>query len=88
MVTTTTSIWELIPDIIGDGVSDQEEIMMAICEAKGAAFDGTDCVGELNDSTFYVRFVQLHTSCHVCLIALVILLSMSQQLCVRFSNRF
>ncbi|CAM9220801.1 unnamed protein product [Pylaiella littoralis] len=55
MVTTTTSIWELIPDIIGDGVSDQEEIMMAICEAKGAAFDGTDCVGELNDSTFYLN---------------------------------
>ena len=46
--------WRVIPDVIGDGVSDQQEIMAAICEAKGAGFDGTDCVGDLNDSTVYV----------------------------------
>ncbi len=46
--------WNLIPDVIGDGVSDQQEIMAAICEAKGAAFDGIDCVGDLNDATVYV----------------------------------
>lgn len=55
MVTTTQRYWSGIPDIIGDGVSEQEEIMTAICEAKGATFDGTDCVGELNNSTLYVR---------------------------------
>lgn len=43
-----------MPDIIGDGVSEQFEIMTAICETKGAAFDGTDCVGDLDDSTVHV----------------------------------
>ncbi|CAN0223077.1 unnamed protein product, partial [Pylaiella littoralis] len=55
MVTTTQRYWSGIPDIIGDGVSEQEEIMTAICEAKGATFDGTDCVGELNNSTLYLN---------------------------------
>lgn len=55
MVSTTMTAWNLVPDIIGDGVSEQIEIMTAICETKGATFDGTDCVGELNDSTVQVR---------------------------------
>lgn len=46
--------WNVIPDIIGDGASEQEEIMTAICETKGATFDGADCVGELDDSIVYV----------------------------------
>lgn len=50
--------WGVITDIIGDGVSEQEEIMTAICETKGATFDGTDCVGELDDSTVHVRTKQ------------------------------
>lgn len=54
MVTTTMKKWSASPDIIGDGVSEQLEIMTAICEAKGAAFDGTDCVGELNASNVTV----------------------------------
>ena len=54
MVSTAVDVWEVVPDIIGDGVSDQEEIMTAICETKGAAFDGIDCVGELDDSTVTV----------------------------------
>lgn len=47
---TTQFEWNVIPDIIGDGVSEQQEIMTAICENKGSTFDGTDCVGELDDS--------------------------------------
>lgn len=47
-------MWYSFPDIICDGKSDQKEIMTAICEAKGAAFDGVDCVGDLNDATYTV----------------------------------
>ena len=54
MVSTAMTAWNVVPDIIGDGVSDQMEIMTAICETKGATFDGTDCVGELNDSVVNV----------------------------------
>ena len=54
IVSTTLLEWRVIPDIIGDGVSEQVEIMTAICETKGATFDGTDCVGELDDSTVHV----------------------------------
>lgn len=56
MVTTAMAHWDLMPDIIGNGVSDQEDIMTAICETKGASFDGTDCVGELDDSTVHITF--------------------------------
>lgn len=55
MVTTTSSVWGVLPDIIGTGAAEQQQIMTIICEAKGAAFDGTDCVGELNDSSVVVR---------------------------------
>ncbi|CAM9212730.1 unnamed protein product, partial [Laminaria digitata] len=55
MVTTTMPEWGLIADIIGDGVSEQEEIMTAICETKGATFDGTDCVGELDDTIVHIK---------------------------------
>lgn len=54
MVTTTMTAWGVIPHIIGDGVSEQDEIMTAICETKGSTYDGTDCAGELDDSTVYV----------------------------------
>ena len=54
MVSTAIGEWQIVPDIIADGVSIQEEIMTAICETKGAAFDGTDCNGELDDSTVTV----------------------------------
>ena len=64
MVTTTMTEWGMIPDIIGDGVSEQEEIMTAICETKGATFDGTDCVGELDDSTVFVSTHRSHGSDH------------------------
>ena len=37
--------WDLIPDYIGDGSGDQEEIMQAICDGIGEGFDGTDCDG-------------------------------------------
>eukprot|EP00904_Undaria_pinnatifida_P008254 jgi/Undpi1/4559/HiC_scaffold_18.g07913.m1 len=57
MVSTAIGEWQIVPDIIADGVSDQEEIMTAICETKGAAFDGTDCNGELDDSTVTVHMV-------------------------------
>ena len=50
MAATTIFDWGIIPDIIGDGVSEQQEIMTAICENKGSTFDGIDCVGELDDS--------------------------------------
>eukprot|EP00904_Undaria_pinnatifida_P008258 jgi/Undpi1/4562/HiC_scaffold_18.g07916.m1 len=56
MVSTTLTEWNVVPDIIGDGVSEQFEIMTAICETKGAAFDGTDCVGDLDDSTVHIEF--------------------------------
>ena len=54
MVSTNIKDWNVIPDIIADGVSDQEDVMTAICETKGGTFDGTDCVGELDDSTVFV----------------------------------
>lgn len=46
--------WGANLDIICDGQSDQEDIMTAICDAKGATYDGIDCVGDLNDSTLTV----------------------------------
>lgn len=55
MASTAISTWFSVPDIIADGTSDQQDVMTAICETKGAAFDGTDCVGELNDATVEVR---------------------------------
>ena len=36
----------LYPDFVGEGRSDQEAIMGAICSVKKASFDGVDCVGE------------------------------------------
>lgn len=45
----------MVPDVIGEGVSEQKNVMKAICEAKGSTFDGVDCVGELNDSEVTVR---------------------------------
>lgn len=35
----------MVPDYIGDGKGDQEEIMTAICDGIGQGFDGTDCDG-------------------------------------------
>lgn len=55
MASTAIRSWSSVPDIIADGTSDQEDVMTAICETKGATFDGTDCVGELNDATVEVR---------------------------------
>lgn len=63
MLSTNIEDWAVLPDIIADGVSDQEEIMTAICETKGAAFDGTDCVGELDDSPVFVS-TKIITSRH------------------------
>lgn len=54
MVTTTMHKWGVIPDIIGDGAAEQQKIMTTICETKGATFDGTDCVGNLDDTPVYV----------------------------------
>lgn len=55
MVSTAITAWNWFPDVICDGLSDQEEIMTAICEAKGATYDGVDCVGDLDDSRLTVR---------------------------------
>ena len=45
MVSTTLEGWYVIPDYIGDGNGDQQEIMEAICDGIGESFDGTDCDG-------------------------------------------
>ena len=45
MVSTTIEEWNLVPDYIGDGSGDQEEIMQAVCDGIGESFDGTDCDG-------------------------------------------
>ena len=45
MVSTTIEEWDVVPDYIGDGSGDQEEIMQAICDGIGEGFDGTDCDG-------------------------------------------
>lgn len=45
MVTTTIEEWGVVPDYIGDGSGDQEEIMMAICDSIGEGYDGMDCDG-------------------------------------------
>ncbi|CAM9670498.1 unnamed protein product [Ascophyllum nodosum] len=41
----------LYPDFVGEGRSDQEAIMGAICAVKKASFDGVDCVGEDDTAT-------------------------------------
>ncbi|CAN0272345.1 unnamed protein product [Ascophyllum nodosum] len=46
--------WGRIPDLIAEASADQEVIMTAICETKGAAFDGIDCVGELDETAVTV----------------------------------
>ncbi|CAN0147040.1 unnamed protein product, partial [Ectocarpus fasciculatus] len=55
VVTTTIETWGVVPDVIGEGVSEQKNIMKAICEGKGSTFDGVDCVGELNDSEVTIK---------------------------------
>ncbi|CAN0345437.1 unnamed protein product, partial [Ascophyllum nodosum] len=42
--------WGRIPDLFVEASADQEVIMTAICETKGTAFDGTDCVGDLDET--------------------------------------
>lgn len=46
MVSAGNDFWNVIPDFIGDGIGDQEEIMTAICEGIGQEVDGTDCDGD------------------------------------------
>ncbi|CAM9499220.1 unnamed protein product [Ectocarpus sp. 4 AP-2014] len=55
VVTTTIETWGVVPDVIGEGVSEQKNVMKAMCEAKGSTFDGVDCVGELNDSEVTIK---------------------------------
>lgn len=38
----------MVPDYIGDGSGDQEEIQTAICDAAGLEFDGFDCEGDVS----------------------------------------
>ena len=44
-MSTTSELWGVVPDYIGDGSGDQKEIMEAICRGIGESFDGTDCDG-------------------------------------------
>lgn len=37
--------WGVTPDYIGDGTSDQEELMTAICAGAGEGFGGVACDG-------------------------------------------
>ena len=46
--------WGRIPDLIAEASADQEVIMTAICETKGARFVGTDCVGALDETAVTV----------------------------------
>ncbi|CAM9327321.1 unnamed protein product, partial [Hapterophycus canaliculatus] len=55
VVSTTLVAWPTRPDYIGTGESEQHVINAAICEGKGATYDGVDCVGELNDSEITVN---------------------------------
>lgn len=48
----------VLPNIFAEASADQELIMTAICETKGAVFDGTDCVGELDDTPVTVGLVR------------------------------
>lgn len=57
MVSTNIDVWGVIPDIVADGISDQEDIMKAICETKGSTFDGTDCAGELDDTIVHINMI-------------------------------
>lgn len=45
VVSATNEHWDVIPDYIGDGQGDQEEIMKAICDGIGEGYDGVDCDG-------------------------------------------
>eukprot|EP00904_Undaria_pinnatifida_P002876 jgi/Undpi1/1258/HiC_scaffold_109.g14172.m1 len=60
VVSTTLEGWYVIPDYIGDGSGDQEEIMEAICDGIGESFDGTDCDGVAtgNDEALEVILVE------------------------------
>lgn len=44
-MSTTIEEWSIVPDYIGDGSGDQQDIMTAICDAIGEGYDGTDCDG-------------------------------------------
>ena len=46
--------WGRIPDLFVEASADQEVIMTAICETKGATFDDTDCVGDLDETAVTV----------------------------------
>ena len=46
---------QLYPDFVGEGRSDQETIMGAICAVKKASFDGVDCVGGDAEATGTVK---------------------------------
>lgn len=48
--------WSVIPDLIGDGTSDQEEIMTAICKGAGEGFGGVTCDGVVS-GTPQVAFI-------------------------------
>lgn len=63
VVSTTLEEWYVTPDVIGEGVSEQHVINKAICEGKGATYDGVDCVGELNDSEITVSYLFLSPEC-------------------------
>lgn len=50
VVSAANDFWNVIPDFIGDGIGDQEEIMTAICDGIGQVVDGTDCDGDAADT--------------------------------------
>ena len=52
----------LYPDFVGEGRSDQEAIMGAICAVKKASFDGVDCVGEDDTATGTVKLLPCFAS--------------------------
>lgn len=45
VVSTTIEEWNVVPDYIGNGSGDQQEIMTAICDSIKEGFDGWDCDG-------------------------------------------
>ena len=45
VASTMIESWSVIPDYIGDGNSDQEELMTAICKGAGEGFGGVTCDG-------------------------------------------
>lgn len=66
VASTMIDSWGVIPDYIGDGTSDQEELMTAICAGAGEGFGGVTCDGVVSGTSQVACFCFLVFSLYCC----------------------